>query len=422
MKHYLLGSASLVAIFTYPIFASALSLQETPIDPLPKKPTCLNIQGNLMFGSTDTATTEDVTLLQQFLQEEGYLKSSPTGFYGNLTRTAVKDYQNSNGIPSSGYLGPITRAKMRDFSCGSTTPPTGSVPAKNGCAPGAGYSTVTGQPCTTGGNQCTAEAKVCSDGSTVSRTGPSCSFAPCPDEIRAPAGCAIGNSYSTMTGQSCPRIENPCWYPWNTKSASCYPTVTPTYPQQPGCSGDATYSTTTGQLCPRIENPTCADADVNQDGKADSEDAEYVKSKSGLSSGATGWDPRADLNRSLSITAADIVIAQSLLTQCSSSPYIGALRPASGTIGTSVTISGSGFTSTGNVVRFDGLSAAANISSPNGTTLTFTVPSSLDIDCPPGIECAAYAHDKQTTAGTYQVSVRNANGTTRPLTFTVKSL
>ena len=35
-----------------------------------------------------------------------------------------------------------------------------------------------GQPKTTA---CTMEARLCSDGSSVSRTGPSCEFAPCPN-------------------------------------------------------------------------------------------------------------------------------------------------------------------------------------------------------------------------------------------------
>ncbi len=32
------------------------------------------------------------------------------------------------------------------------------------------------------GAPCTLEAKICSDGSSVGREGPSCEFAPCPNE------------------------------------------------------------------------------------------------------------------------------------------------------------------------------------------------------------------------------------------------
>lgn len=35
---------------------------------------------------------------------------------------------------------------------------------------------------------CTEEAKVCPDGSSVGRQGPSCEFAACPDEV-APTAC-----------------------------------------------------------------------------------------------------------------------------------------------------------------------------------------------------------------------------------------
>jgi hypothetical protein len=39
------------------------------------------------------------------------------------------------------------------------------------------------------GVMCTADAKVCPDGSAVGRQGPNCEFAPCPEVAPAPAGC-----------------------------------------------------------------------------------------------------------------------------------------------------------------------------------------------------------------------------------------
>jgi len=51
---------------------------------------------------------------------------------------------------------------------------------------------------------CTAEAKLCPDGSAVGRTGPNCEFAPCPGECVCPEGfrkegdvCNPGCYYST---------------------------------------------------------------------------------------------------------------------------------------------------------------------------------------------------------------------------------
>lgn len=46
----------------------------------------------------------------------------------------------------------------------------------------------------TDGRACTQEAKLCSDGSAVGRTGPNCEFALCPAEVAAkdckPSGCS----------------------------------------------------------------------------------------------------------------------------------------------------------------------------------------------------------------------------------------
>jgi peptidoglycan hydrolase-like protein with peptidoglycan-binding domain len=53
-------------------------------------------------------------VLQKFLQEEGYLSFSDDnsfGYFGNMTKTALAGYENSQGIsPADGYLGPVTRS------------------------------------------------------------------------------------------------------------------------------------------------------------------------------------------------------------------------------------------------------------------------------------------------------------------------
>jgi hypothetical protein len=83
----------------------------------------------------------------------------------------------------------------------------------------------------------------------------------------------------------------------------------------------------------------------------------------------------------------------------SQAPTLSALTPSSGPGGTNVTVTGTNFTSTGNTVQFGSI-AISNISSSNGTSLSFTVP-------------------RQETSGKYSVSVTNANGTSNSLTFTV---
>lgn len=49
-----------------------------------------------------------VTSLQQRLKELGYFKVSPTGYFGNVTRSAVKSFQSENGLAADGIAGKNT--------------------------------------------------------------------------------------------------------------------------------------------------------------------------------------------------------------------------------------------------------------------------------------------------------------------------
>jgi hypothetical protein len=97
---------------------------------------------------------------------------------------------------------------------------------------------------------------------------------------------------------------------------------------------------------------------------------------------------------------------------------VSSISPASGAIGTQVTIYGSGFTSTENRVQF-GSGAIANLNSYDGKTLSFTVPSYLGPYCPPGNACPMYV--MVVSPGVYGVTVVNANGTSNSSQFTVVS-
>src|SRR3989344_243229 len=78
---------------------------------------CLALQNNLRYRSTDAQTGGEVSLLQDFLEGEGYLNSEPTGFVGRLTFAAVKAFQYDSDILNSGFVGPITRAAIKEVSC-----------------------------------------------------------------------------------------------------------------------------------------------------------------------------------------------------------------------------------------------------------------------------------------------------------------
>ena len=109
-----------------------------------------------------------------------------------------------------------------------------------------------------------------------------------------------------------------------------------------------------------------------------------------------------------------IVVTSSGSTQ--SGVSLSSLSPQQGSVGTQVTLTGSGFTSL-NVVNF-GSGTITNVSSSNGTTLTFGVPSYVAPYCAPYTACPAYA--QQVTSGTYNISVQNVNGTSNTLTFQVQ--
>ncbi len=95
---------------------------------------------NLTVG----ARGADVTALQDRLTAEGvYTYGVSTGYFGTVTKNAVKAYQAKYSIsPVSGFVGPLTRASLNNAAptTTSTTP---------GCTNGAMFSSTTGAPCST---------------------------------------------------------------------------------------------------------------------------------------------------------------------------------------------------------------------------------------------------------------------------------
>ncbi len=105
-------------------------------------------------------------------------------------------------------------------------------------------------------------------------------------------------------------------------------------------------------------------------------------------------------------------------TPTTSSIYINSLSPTSGLVGTEVTVTGSGFSATGNRVNFASGAITSISAAANGATLAFSVPQSVGPYCAPGKACPIYV--MLVKPGTYSISVTNSTGlTSNTLPFTV---
>ncbi|MEW5805640.1 MAG: peptidoglycan-binding protein [Patescibacteria group bacterium] len=95
-----------------------------PTPPAPPTPTGGGTGGQVLGAATTTfqflnnlsfgmSLAPDVAELQKRLQAEGLFDGPITGYFGPLTLSAVKAYQQKYGIsPISGYVGPITRGHL----------------------------------------------------------------------------------------------------------------------------------------------------------------------------------------------------------------------------------------------------------------------------------------------------------------------
>lgn len=87
------------------------------------------------------------------------------------------------------------------------------------------------------------------------------------------------------------------------------------------------------------------------------------------------------------------------------SPLLDALSTGYGSIGTFMTVYGSGFSATGNLVYFDDYGAMMNVNSYDGHTLYFVVPQYIGPACNPNAACPQYGQFLR--SGAYQISVSN---------------
>lgn len=75
-------------------------------------------EGTLLRKEMDN---NSVLKLQQDLHRLGFLTVNPTGYYGTLTETAVKNFQLQYGLSSDGIAGPQTIAQLQQIVSGDDT-------------------------------------------------------------------------------------------------------------------------------------------------------------------------------------------------------------------------------------------------------------------------------------------------------------
>ena len=85
-----------------------------------------NFTKSLTVGSRGA----DVTALQQFLSDNKFYTGPVTGYFGQLTKTAVIAFQKARGIAQVGNVGPLTRAELNKGIIATT--PTTTQPASSG--------------------------------------------------------------------------------------------------------------------------------------------------------------------------------------------------------------------------------------------------------------------------------------------------
>lgn len=108
MKKYL-STIGILVLFSFVILAVKVNAQSA---------TCFSNQiYYLQYGSRDSSTKGEVTKLQNFLIQKGFLGANPSGYFGPATKAAAIAYQKSKGLTAQGLIGNMTRKVMNADGC-----------------------------------------------------------------------------------------------------------------------------------------------------------------------------------------------------------------------------------------------------------------------------------------------------------------
>lgn len=78
---------------------------------------CVSLSSDLSYGTNDSKTKGDVSALQAYLTDRGFLETGATGFYGRSTEIAVKRFEYRNQIEVNGIVRQDFRDILKELTC-----------------------------------------------------------------------------------------------------------------------------------------------------------------------------------------------------------------------------------------------------------------------------------------------------------------
>lgn len=96
-----------------PSLASGPFLNLDPTD----YPYCLSLSHDLSYGIRDSNTGGEVSAIQSYLTDRGFLETGATGFYGRATEMGVKRFQYRNELSVTGTVTVETRDILKELTC-----------------------------------------------------------------------------------------------------------------------------------------------------------------------------------------------------------------------------------------------------------------------------------------------------------------
>lgn len=80
-------------------------------------PYCVTLTHDLYYGVTDAASGRDVSAIQSYLTDRGFIDTGATGFYGRITELGVRKFQYRNQIDVTGTVTSDTRDILKELTC-----------------------------------------------------------------------------------------------------------------------------------------------------------------------------------------------------------------------------------------------------------------------------------------------------------------